>query len=188
MSGTLFYLIGASGSGKDSLLQGCRARLESESHTLTAHRFITRAAGAGGENHVHLTETEFAQRVKGGLFAMHWASHNHLYGISREIDSWLDAGFNVLVNGSREYLPRALARYDELIPVMIEVKPELLRERLIRRGRESSAEIEQRLLRHQQLLHQLPEGTLFVDNSGTLEQGIESLMQIINHNCWQPTP
>lgn len=179
MNGTLFYLMGASGSGKDSLLQGCRARLQAEDRTVIAHRFITRAAGAGGENHIHLTEPEFVMREKSGLFAMHWASHNHLYGISSEIDHWLNAGLNVIMNGSREYLPKAMAQYDALVPVMINVNSQLLKQRLHNRGRESDDEIEKRLHRHESLLHDMPASTLFVDNSGSLEEGIQALMKII---------
>lgn len=185
MCGTLFYLMGASGSGKDSLLQGCRAQLQPTHKAFIAHRYITRAADAGGENHIHLTEPEFALRADSGMFAMHWASHGHLYGIGREIDTWLDAGLNVIMNGSREYLPYALEQYDELIPVMINVNCELLRNRLTQRRRESADEIEKRLLRHERLLGSMPEGTLFVDNSGSLDQGIETLMQIITTNSWQ---
>lgn len=184
MSGTLFYLMGASGSGKDSLLQGCRACLRPEDRTIIAHRFITRAAGAGGENHIHLTEQEFRMREQSGLFAMHWASHDHLYGISSEIDSWLDAGINVIMNGSREYLANAMGQYDELVPVMINVDSTLLRQRLINRGRESVAEIEKRLLRHETLLHEMPQGTLFVDNSRGLDEGIQRLLEIITDNSW----
>lgn len=184
MCGTLFYLMGASGSGKDSLLQGCRARLDAEHKAFIAHRFITRAAGAGGENHIHLTEAEFQLRVKSGLFAMHWASHDHLYGISKEIDTWLETGLNVIMNGSREYLPTAMKQYDKLVPVMINVDSSLLRRRLTSRGRETEAEIEKRLQRHETLLHEMPESTLFVDNSYSLEEGIEALMAIITRNSW----
>lgn len=182
MSGTLFYLMGASGSGKDSLLQGCRTRLLPEDRTVIAHRFITRAAGAGGENHVHLTESEFMMRERSGLFAMHWASHGHLYGISSEINNWLNTGLNVIMNGSREYLTEAIKTYDKLVPVMINIDSSLLRQRLIDRGRESSDEIEKRLKRHETLLHEMPQSTLFVDNSHSLEEGIEALINVITRN------
>lgn len=182
MQGKLFYLMGASGSGKDSLLQGCRELLHPEDRTIIAHRFITRAAGAGGENHIHLTEKEFNMREQSGLFAMHWTSHKHLYGISSEIDTWLDAGLNVIMNGSREYLSKALEQYEQLVPVMINVDSTLLKKRLINRGRETPQEIEKRLSRHETLLHEMPEETLFVDNSHSLEEGIQTLMKIIKDN------
>lgn len=191
MSGTLFYLIGASGSGKDSLLAGCRERLQPAQHCCVAHRYITRAPGVGGENHVHLSKEEFQMRDQFGLFAMQWQSHGYRYGIGSEINGWLDRGLNVLVNGSREYLPQALAQYDELVPVLIEVNPDLLRNRLLNRGREGAIEIEQRLARHQQLVNtldaELESNLIKVDNSGELDQGIASLLHVIKHYSWKAT-
>jgi len=191
MSGTLFYLIGASGSGKDSLLAGCRERLSPDQHCCVAHRYITRAPGVGGENHVQLSPEEFQMRDKFGLFAMQWQSHGYRYGIGSEINGWLDRGLNVLVNGSREYLPQALAQYDELVPVLVDVNADLLRNRLLNRGRESTHEIEHRLARHQQLVNNLDaemESNLIkVDNSGALDQGIDHLLDVIKHYSWHAT-
>lgn len=99
--GKLFYVIGPSDSGKDSLLRYARARLGPVSRVVFAHRYITRPVDVNGENHVALTKAEF------GLLAMHWRSHGHRYGIGREIDLWLAKGCQVVVNGSREYLPQA---------------------------------------------------------------------------------
>ncbi|WP_415900934.1 phosphonate metabolism protein/1,5-bisphosphokinase (PRPP-forming) PhnN [Neptuniibacter sp. QD48_11] len=182
MSGKLFYLMGASGSGKDTLLQGCRQRLEHSHQAFIAHRYITRAADAGGENHIHLTESEFQLRVDTAMFAMHWASHGHLYGIGKEVEIWVKAGLNVIINGSREYLPIAMQQYDFLIPVMINIKTELLRDRLHKRGRETDLEIEKRLKRHADFLDHMPTGTMYIDNSGSKEKGIDALMDIITEH------
>ncbi|WP_461499095.1 phosphonate metabolism protein/1,5-bisphosphokinase (PRPP-forming) PhnN [Ramlibacter sp.] len=143
----LVYLVGASGSGKDWLMTYARGSLAGETHIAFAHRYITRAADAGAENHVALTLEEFEARQRAGLFAMHWKSHGYAYGIGIEINQWLAKGLTVVVNGSREYLGVAAQRYQELLPVWIEVPPELLRRRLQARGRESAEEIEARLAR-----------------------------------------
>lgn len=177
--GTLFYLMGASGSGKDSLLEGCRQHLPSQMRCCIAHRYITRAADVGGENHIHLSEVEFHLRDELGLFAMSWFSHGYHYGIGNEIDTWLDSGANVLINGSRQYLPKAMAMYPELVPVLVDVHHDKLRQRLIRRGRETLDEIECRLARHAQMVARMPGGTLHVSNDGKLEEGIEALLQVV---------
>lgn len=177
--GTLFYLVGASGSGKDSLLEGCRRHLPAQLRCCIAHRYITRAAGAGGENHIHLSEAEFHLREELGLFAMHWYSHGYHYGIGNEIDAWLDSGANVLINGSREYLPKAMAMYDELVPVLIDVNPDKLRQRLLNRGRENPEEIECRLARHARMVAQMPDCTLHVSNDGKLEEGVQALLNLV---------
>lgn len=57
MAGKLIWLVGASGSGKDSLLAALRQREHPQ--LLVAHRYITRSPNAGGENHIALSEREF---------------------------------------------------------------------------------------------------------------------------------
>ncbi|MES9859439.1 MAG: phosphonate metabolism protein/1,5-bisphosphokinase (PRPP-forming) PhnN [Candidatus Thiodiazotropha sp. LLP2] len=150
----LFYVMGASGVGKDSLLQYARKKLPKNYPVVFAHRYITRAANAGGENHIALSEGEFLYRNQMGCFAMHWYCHNTWYGIGAEVNLWLSMGMSVVVNGSRVYFEAAVETFPEVIPVLITAEPELIQERLKIRARESSAEIEQRLTRTEQLLNQ----------------------------------
>lgn len=147
MSGVLLYVIGPSGSGKDSLMHFAREVLATHSSVVFAHRYITRPHDAGGENHVALSDAEFESRVEHKLLPLHWNSHGLRYGIGCEINHWLAQGLTVLLNGSRAYLPEASRRYPELVPVLIEVSPSVLRERLQSRGREQAREIESRLQR-----------------------------------------
>lgn len=108
MTGKLIWLMGASGSGKDSLLTELRQREQTQ--LLVAHRYITRAASAGSENHIALSEQEFFTRAGQNLLALSWHANGLYYGIGVEIDLWLHAGFDVVVNGSRAHLPpRAFA-------------------------------------------------------------------------------
>ena len=53
----LVYLMGASGAGKDSLLDALRHDLPP--NLMVAHRYITRPANAGSENHIALSQHEF---------------------------------------------------------------------------------------------------------------------------------
>lgn len=57
MMGKLIWLMGPSGSGKDSSL--AELRLREQTQLLVAHRYITRDASAGSENHIALSEREF---------------------------------------------------------------------------------------------------------------------------------
>lgn len=182
MAGTLIYLIGPSGSGKDTLINLARQTLGQEADVCFTHRYITRAASAGSENHVALTEEEFLARKRAGLFAMSWASHGCLYGIGIEINQWLAKGLTVVMNGSRGYLSTALQNYPELCPVLIEVSPEALRERLTQRGRESLEDIEQRLKRNHQLDISAEKHCLRVDNSHSPEVASKHLLAIINRH------
>ena len=99
MTGKLIWLMGASGSGKDSLLTELRQREQTQ--LLVAHRYITRDASAGSENHIALSEQEFFTRAGQNLLALSWHANGLYYGVGIEIDLWLHAGFDVVVNGSR---------------------------------------------------------------------------------------
>ena len=174
----LFYVIGPSGSGKDSLMRYSRERLADDPGVVFAHRYITRPVELQGENHIALTEDEFDARLAAGLFAMHWGSHGLPYGIGREIDIWLAKGCNVVMNGSREYLQQARECYPELEAVWVEVSPEVLEARLRARGRENAAQIAARVARAAQF--RLDGGGAYVvRNDGPLEQGGEQLLALI---------
>ncbi len=178
--GRLYYLMGPSGAGKDSFLRAVRQRWGE--HLLVAHRYITRAAGAGGENHIALSEAEFALRQAHGLFALSWQAHGLHYGLGIEIEQWCARGFDVLVNGSRAALPQARQRFGaRLVPLLLEVTPELLVARLQARGRESQSEIAARLARTGFCVDVASADTVRLDNSGTLE---ETLAQFAR--CYGP--
>lgn len=98
MTGKLIWLMGPSGSGKDSLLAELRQREQTQ--LLVAHRYITRDASAGSENHIALSEREFFTRAGQNLLALSWHANGLYYGVGIEIDLWLHAGFDVVVNGS----------------------------------------------------------------------------------------
>lgn len=141
-----------------------------ERAVLFAHRYITRPMDAGGENHVELSVAEFSKRRKLGLFALDWQSHQNFYGIGSEIIQWLNAGANVVVNGSREYLPTATKRFPAMRVVLIEVSPDVLRQRLTSRGRETPAEIEQRIERNLQISAIVHPNLIILNNDAPLAE------------------
>ena len=110
---------------------------------------------------------------------MQWYSHGYRYGIGSEVDDWLSKGVNVVINGSREYLQIAMASYPNLIPVLVEVDPDSLYERLKQRGRESEDEIRRRLQRHQQIVDSMPDSIQRIDNNSELQDGVDALLKLI---------
>ena len=173
--GRLIWLMGPSGSGKDSLL--CALRQQEHPQLLVAHRYITRPANAGSENHIALSEQEFFTRAGQNLLALSWHANGFYYGVGIEIDLWLHAGFDVLVNGSRAHLPQARARYAAaLLPVCLHVSPEILRSRLQQRGRETAREIEQRLAR---AASYTPSDCHLLNNDGSLLQSVDNFLSLI---------
>jgi ribose 1,5-bisphosphokinase len=185
MQSRLIYLMGSSGSGKDSLLRYARDRLAGNPGVVFAHRYITRPHDAGGENHVALTDAEFATRQHSRLFALAWTSHGHSYGVGIEIDQWLGKGHTVVVNGSREYLAQARLRYPELLAVTVEVPAGLLRQRLLERGREDASAIEQRLARHR-LFQGLPHAGQVITNDGPLSRAGDLLVACVLEHAGRP--
>ncbi len=147
MCGRLIYLMGPSGSGKDSLIEAARDSLL-DLDCVVARRVITRSAESVGEDALGVTTAQFAQMRREGGFALCWHANGLDYGIPAEIDRWLNEGRHVLINGSRAHLPEAVVRYPTLLPILLTVKTDVLRKRLERRGRESAEEIETRLKRN----------------------------------------
>ncbi len=189
MAGRLIYLMGPSGSGKDSLLEAMREPWQGRGGRI-ARRVITRSAEAVGEAAHPVTPERFARLEAQGAFAMCWRANGLAYGIPRQIDEWLEAGQNVLVNGSRGYLPQARRRYPQVLAILLGVRPEVLRRRLLARGRETAEEIEQRLARSRQLQAGLTgerEDVLLLDNSGALARTLERLLGLIGEpRPWAP--
>lgn len=179
----LFYVIGASGVGKDSLIDYARQHVAEFAPVVFTHRYITRPADAGGENHVALSEREFNCRRRMGCFAMSWYSHGTCYGIGIEINQWLAKGLSVVVNGSREYIDVAAKSYPELRPVLITADPEQLMHRLRARGREDETEISERLAMAQLLDEQTVHPRLErLSNNGSPVTAGERLLSLIQRS------
>jgi len=177
-TGRLIFLIGPSGSGKDSLIDASREQLAAAGVEI-ARRVITRSAEAKGEAAHGVTTEQFATLLAQGAFAMHWQANGLDYGIPLQVDQWLQAGRAVLVNGSRAYLAQARRRYPDLLAVLVEVRPEVLRQRLLARGRETAEEVEQRLARNAGLQTTTDPSVRVLDNSAGLEVAVAGLFTLL---------
>lgn len=176
--GRLIYLMGPSGSGKDSVLQAASAPLAAMDCRIV-RRVITRSAEAQGEDAHPVGVDQFVHLERSGAFAMSWQANGLHYGIPREIDDWLAAGHDVLVNGSRKYLPEARRRYPQLIAVLLKVDTDVLRQRLLKRGRETPSEIEARLARNAHFADGLPGPLVVLDNSVSLDVTVGRLLDLL---------
>jgi ribose 1,5-bisphosphokinase len=180
MDGKLIYLMGPSGSGKDSLIEAARERLRAMGCEVM-RRVITRSAESVGEDAVGVTPEEFERRAHEGGFSLAWHANGLAYGIPAEMDRILAAGHHVLVNGSRANLRQAMSRYPELVPVLLTVSDEVLRKRLLRRGRESLEQVEARLARNSLFKdRRSSDGPVhMIDNSGELAGAVNQLLDLI---------
>lgn len=177
VKGRLYYVIGPSGVGKDSILNYCRAN-QGGVKLVFIHRYITRKAKEGNENHIELSIQEFIKRKHAQMFAMDWMANGLMYGIGKELDIFLENGFDVIMNGSRGYLPTALKAYPDLQVVLIQADLKILEQRIRLRGRETEEEIKNRLARAEAFVINAPNQVVIYNNS-TVEEAAELLFQHI---------
>jgi ribose 1,5-bisphosphokinase len=174
--GPVIAVVGPSGVGKDSLML---ALAEADPSLHVMQRVVTRAAEAGGEDYHAVTEAGFADLVAAEQFALHWSAHGLRYGIPRKIEDLRGNGQGVLVNLSRSVLLQAQQVFGALVVLSVTASPSVLAERLTKRGREDSAEVQLRLARAQQ---PLPAGLMRlhqIDNSGDLQQAVAAARAVI---------
>ena len=178
---TLYYLMGASGSGKDSILRYFRQHYSQDCGRpiVIAHRYITRESDET-ENAISLTPREFALRKEHHFFALDWQAHDLSYGIGVEVNHWLEQGVNVLLNGSRAYLQEAKKKYGKkLHSILVDVDDNLLEQRLLSRQREENESLEKRLQRHGELKNTINADDTIINNA-SIERAAQSLAQIID--------
>jgi phosphonate metabolism protein PhnN/1,5-bisphosphokinase (PRPP-forming) len=172
----LILVVGPSGAGKDTLMDAARAALAGDARFRFVRREITRPADAGGEAHMAVSEADFSARATGGGYALWWRAHGLGYGIPADIAGDLAAGLVVVANVSRAVLADAASRFPVLV-LEISAAPEVLAARLAARGRESAADIAERVRR----AVALPAGleVVTVMNDGTREAGAALVVGVL---------
>jgi ribose 1,5-bisphosphokinase len=172
MRGRIFTIVGPSGVGKDSLMAEVSGRLPA---LHMVRRVITRPEEAGGEPFEGVSEAEFQRRAARGDFALQWEAHGLSYGVPRSVCDVIGAGRDAVFNGSRAVLDQARTAFPDLVVLHITARREVLAARLLARGRETPAQIEQRLDRKVQ---PMPEGleVVEIDNSGDLQEAADRLV------------
>ena len=169
-SGNFFFVVGPSGAGKDSLIDGARQQLD-PAQFIFATRTITRPADSGGEAHQACTQSEFTLLQQQGKFLITWQAHNLSYGLPSALLEALGTGQHVIANGSRAMVAHLSARVPNLVVVEIGAPAGILAQRLAQRGRESADDVAKRLARKAE---PYPEGTrvLRVTNDQTPAIGV----------------
>lgn len=146
MSGAWVFVCGPSGAGKDSVIASAREMLSSRQDIVFARRMVTRPAQQGSD-HDPMEEADFLAVLQAGGLSWHWRAHGFYYGISRHYADEVEAGRNVVVNGSREHV-NSLAPSAGLRVVQVTAGQDQLAERLARRGRDASHAVGERLARN----------------------------------------
>ena len=176
----LILIVGPSGAGKDTLLNGAREALgrtaEGHAQVRFVRRVITRPGDLGEEAHESVSEQEFHARSEAGDFALQWRAHGLHYGVPADVTMDLAQGRLVIVNVSRAIVAEAAARFPVAV-IEITAPADVLEHRLAERGREDAEDIARRLSRAIEL--PLPVERERVMNDGTTEQGVRRLLAAI---------
>ena len=178
MTGTFFAVVGPSGAGKDTLIDYARDSLAGDGRFSFPRRVISRPADAGGEEHVAVSEDEFARLRSRGAFLIDWQAHGLSYGIPSEAAGHLEAGDFVVANLSRSALEPLQDRVSRLRTVHVTAPLEVIARRLSERGRESAGDIERRLERAG---YAVPSSvsTVTICNGGPVDEAGEAFVALL---------
>ncbi len=178
LPGRLFYIVGASGAGKDSLIHAAAGYANKQDKLIVAPRVVTRTQQQS-EHDVALDERTFLKRVHSGVFLFYWQAHGFHYGIEKSILKQVYAGNIVLVNGSRAYIADVRRIYPATVIVGVKADQDQLQERLLKRGRENQADIDERLERNRLYNQELELADRVIDNDQPLEQAALALLSLV---------
>jgi ribose 1,5-bisphosphokinase len=171
--GCLVLVVGPSGAGKDTLIDGARRLLAGRADLVFPARFITRPPHPA-EAHVALDEAAFERARGEGRFALAWEAHGLHYGVPATITGPLRAGGTVVVNVSRAVVASARATYANVGVVLVTAAPDILAARIAARGREGAEAGQARTVR--QVTHFAPEDAdVVIDNGADRESAIAAM-------------
>lgn len=172
-TGSLIAVVGASGVGKDSVIEGLLA----ESPCLTrAKRVITRAPELAGEDFYPLNNPDFDRAVANREFCLHWRAHGLCYGIPQHVLTRVQQGDCVIANLSRSVLLEAEDKFPKLVVLHLTARAETLAKRLRARGREAENDVKTRLARS---TFPMPDGLhcIEISNDGDLHETVQTIIQ-----------
>jgi ribose 1,5-bisphosphokinase len=180
----LILVVGPSGAGKDSLIDGARRALAGDAGFLFVRRVVTRPAV--GEDHDTMTADEFDAAEQGGAFILSWRAHGLAYGIPASAQRQRAAGIVAVANASRLAIPEARRHLAPIHIVAVTAPAEILAARIAQRGREDAESARERLRSAAIALPKGPDVTR-LDNGGSLESGIAAFVAALRRARDQAT-
>lgn len=179
-TGTLVLVVGPSGAGKDTVIDGAKALLRASDAAHLVHfpkRAIDRPEHPS-EDFISVATDAFDPEIASTHFALHWSAHGTHYGVPNSIRAHLARGEVVVVNVSRTVIAKARATFDRVRVVAITCPDEIRARRLAARGRESETAIAARLERNVAAFN-LSTADHVIDNSDLPQHAIAQFVDVL---------
>lgn len=193
MTGVLVCIVGPSGAGKDTLIDGARRALAGDDRFVFARRIVTRESSAA-EDHDTVSPADFERLAAQDSFALAWEAHDLHYALPGALRDDISAGRIVVCNISRQAVAEACHRFDAVITILITAPAEILAGRLMARGRENDAARDRRVRREDSMPAMMADFT--ISNVGEVEANIARLGGLLlgiaqgrnyeSLGCWAP--
>ena len=182
--GILFVVSAPSGAGKTTLCDALR-QTKDFIYSVSCTTRMPRPGEIEGEDYYFLSVEEFRRRTEAGDFLEFAEVHGNLYGTLREnVLRHLRAGVDVLIDIDTQGAETIRASPDLTIRAALAdvfiMPPSLdeLRRRLSKRGTETSAQIERRLLNAAREMQRWPEYRYFI-LSASVEEDLQKFRSIM---------
>jgi ribose 1,5-bisphosphokinase len=173
----LVLVVGPSGAGKDTLLNGARTACAFDPAVVFPRRVVTRPK-SDAEDHDSVDAAEFERATNDGAYALWWRAHGNSYGIPASIDRDIRAGRTVVCNVSRAIVEAARRRYSFVTVVEITAPEQILQARLASRQRIGDGSLAQRIDRSAEV-ERLFSPDIVIRNVGRPDGGIRRLIRAI---------
>lgn len=178
--GAFIAVVGPSGAGKDTIIDGAHKVLASKPRFRFVRRIITRKPLH--ENNDKLSEQEFLRQRQQGRFCLDWFAHGIYYALPKSCVEEVKAGRIVIANISRDTIKLAATLFDNLTVVEINAPIEILNQRLTARKREKAIDIQERLQRASVTIR-LPENVnyQYIDNSKDIDSAVQRFLEVLRN-------
>lgn len=172
--GTLVLVVGPSGAGKNTLIDGARRSLEADERFVFARRMVTRPGRAAGD--IAMAPDDFEAARRQGAFALSWRAHGLAYGVPLDISKPLEEGRCVIANVSRGVIAEARKAFPRVRVIHVDAPVTLLRQRLAQRSREPAGDQQERLRRAIPVEGDDVESLV---NDGPVDHAIDAMVRIL---------
>jgi len=147
--GKLFIISSCSGAGKTTLVNEILSRIPSQCGLGRLVTYTSRSAREGerdAEDFYFISPSEFEKKIKSGFFIEWSCAYGHYYGSPASVIDDLKGGFSRILVIDRLGASQIVNKIEDVVTIWISVSSlEVLRCRLISRGKNSMKEIKKRL-------------------------------------------